>query len=67
MKKHVPYEKLSKKAQRARDLMERAHWGDVRPVTRRIESGKAYSRKKDRRIKDDDVGLVIMYKNSAIA
>jgi len=54
MIKHVPYEKLSKKAQRARDLKDRAQWGEIRPVTRRIESGKAYSRKKNQRIKDDD-------------
>lgn len=45
MKAFVPREKMSKKARRALDSQRRAGWG-MSPVTRRVESQKAYSRKR---------------------
>ena len=49
MKKFVEYEKLSKKQKREIDKARRATWGDVIPVTKRIESAKIYNRKKHQR------------------
>ena len=43
--KHVPYEKMSKKQRRALDRQKRGCWNGTAPVTRRVESAKAYSRK----------------------
>ena len=48
MKQFVPYEKLSKKQKREADRARRADWGNVNPVTRRVESAKLYNRKKRR-------------------
>ena len=45
MTKFVPREKLSKKARRELDRSRRETW-DFSPVTRKVESKKAYSRKK---------------------
>lgn len=59
MKKYVPYDKLSRKSQRAIDRKNRGQWGDVRPVTRRIESKKLYDRKKLPHIKYDDAGAFV--------
>ncbi len=44
MEKFIPYEKLSKKAKRTLDKKNRGTWGNVKPVTRREESNKAYKR-----------------------
>lgn len=44
MEKFIPYEKLSKKAQRELDRKKRGDWGAVKPVSRREESHKAYKR-----------------------
>lgn len=44
MEKFVPYEKLSKKARRELDAQNRGTWGNVKPVSRREESAKAYKR-----------------------
>lgn len=44
MEKFVPYEKLSKKAQKEIDAKQRGSWGNVKPVSRREENGKAYKR-----------------------
>ena len=46
MEKFIPYEKLSKKKRRELDKKRRSDWGELRPVTRKIESGKIYKRKK---------------------
>ena len=46
MEKFLPYEKLSKKKKRAPDAKRRGTWGEIKPVTRQQESGKAYNRKK---------------------
>ncbi len=42
----IPYEKLSKKARRERDLIRRGSWNELCPVTRRKDSAKKYSRAK---------------------
>lgn len=52
MKAFVPYGKRSKKQKRAIDRARRRDWGDVNPVPRRVESAKAYDRKKHRIIRD---------------
>ncbi len=44
MEKFIPYEKLSKKAQRELNLKKRGDWGAVKPVSRREENPKAYKR-----------------------
>ena len=49
MKTFVPYEKLSKKQKREIDKARRATWGEVVPVTKRIDSAKIYNRKKHQR------------------
>ena len=49
MKAFVPYEKLSKKQKREIDKAKRATWGEVVPVTKRIDSAKIYNRKKHQR------------------
>lgn len=46
MKKFIPYEKLSKKEQKKRNRQNRQTWGEMNPVTRKVENGKAYNRKK---------------------
>lgn len=46
MEKFIPYEKLSKKEKRKLDAMRRGSWGDVNPVSRKVESKKAYHRKR---------------------
>ena len=46
MEKFIPYEKLSKKEKRKIDQMRRGNWGDVNPVSRKIESKKVYNRKR---------------------
>ena len=49
MKAFVPYEKLSKKQKKEIDKAKRATWGEVVPVTKRIDSAKLYNRKKHQR------------------
>lgn len=46
MTKFVPYEKLSKKEQKAINNAKRGTWGSLNPVTRVVKNGKAYSRKR---------------------
>ena len=46
MEKFIPYEKLSKQEQRKIDAMKRGSWGDVIPVSRKVESKKVYNRKR---------------------
>ncbi len=53
MEKFIPKEKLSKKARRALAAKKRATWG-FSPVTKRVESKKVYSRKKNSRLRDAD-------------
>lgn len=53
MKKHVPFEKLSKKQQRKINAARRGSWGAVNPVTRKPENSKAYNRRKAQSWKTD--------------
>ena len=46
MEKFIPYEKLSKKEKRKKDLAKRQTWGELNPVTRKPENSKAYNRRK---------------------
>jgi len=46
---YVPYQKRSKKGRRETDQAKRATWGSVSPVTKKVESAKAYNRKKIQR------------------
>ena len=48
MERFIPYEKLSKKEKRNRDLSRRNTWGQLNPVTRKKENSKAYNRRKAR-------------------
>ena len=48
MEKFIPYEKLSKKEKRSRDLSRRNTWGQLNPVTRKPRNSKAYCRSKAR-------------------
>ena len=45
MKKFVPYEKLSKSKKRELDRKQRVTWGNVNPVTRKVESKKTLQKK----------------------
>ena len=49
MKKFVEYEKLSKKQKREIDKARRVTWGEIVPVTKKVESAKLYNRKKHQR------------------
>lgn len=53
MEKFVPYEKLSKKEKRKRDLAKRQTWGELNPVTRKPDNSKAYNRKRAQAWKND--------------
>ncbi len=54
MERFVPREKMSKRARREMDAQRRTTW-DVQPVTRRIESKKAYDRNRARRMQRDEL------------
>ncbi|MDD6175276.1 MAG: hypothetical protein PUC59_05915 [Firmicutes bacterium] len=49
MQKFIPKEKLSKKAKRELNALQRKTWNGINPVTRKPENPKAYNRKKLRR------------------
>ena len=53
MEKFIPYEKLSKKQQKAINAKKRGSWYGVNPVTRKPENPKAYNRSKARKWRDD--------------
>ena len=53
MDKLIPYEKLSKKEKRKIDQARRQTWGELNPVTRKPENGKAYNRNKAQNWKRD--------------
>lgn len=42
--KYVPYEKMSKKAQKELNQKKRNSWGELSPVTRIVPNKKAYNR-----------------------
>ena len=56
MKKLVPIQKMSKKAQKEYHARQRGTWNGLSPVTRIVPNGKAYDRnrrKQDDRHRDD--------------
>lgn len=53
MEKFIPYEKLSKKQQKAINAKRRGTWGALSPVTRKVESKKIYNRQKARKRWDE--------------
>lgn len=53
MDRFVPFEKLSKKKQRALNAQKRGSWGCLNPVTRRPENSRAYKRKTAQRWMDE--------------
>ncbi|MBQ9968558.1 MAG: hypothetical protein IJO88_07535 [Oscillospiraceae bacterium] len=56
MKNFVPYEKLSKKEKRKLDAARRGSWGEMSPVTRKVQSKKVYDRKKIRSMEREPYG-----------
>ena len=56
MKKFIPREKLGKKARKRLDSGKRAAWS-FSPVTRKIESGKLYNRRKKAHDRYGDYGM----------
>lgn len=54
MERFVPYEKLSKKEKRRRDLEQRGSWNGLNPVTRRSEDARKYNRSKARQWKMEE-------------
>ena len=61
MEKYIPYDKLSKKKRRELDRKQRNDWGAVRPVSRKIESGKIYKRKKAKPEEDLDASPFFVF------
>lgn len=53
MEKYIPYQKLSKKQQKALNSEQRRNWGSLSPVTRRAENPKVYNRKKARNWREE--------------
>ena len=53
MKKVIPYEKLSKKQQRALNNAKRVTWGNLNPITRIPPNSRAYNRRKSQEWKRD--------------
>jgi len=47
--KFIPLEKQSKRKQKERHAAQRRDWGNINPVTRKVENAKAYNRKKSKR------------------
>lgn len=46
--KFIPKEKLSKKKRRELDAQKRNSWGEIKPVTRLVESKKGYNRQREK-------------------
>jgi len=46
--KFIPIEKQSKRKQKAYNALQRRNWGNISPVTKKVENGKAYNRKKSK-------------------
>ena len=44
--KFIPLKKQSKRKQKEHHAVQRRDWGSINPVTRIVENGKAYNRKK---------------------
>ena len=52
---YIPLEKRSKREQKEFHSLQRKDWGNLKPVTRKIENGKAYNRKKSKQRWSDHV------------
>lgn len=50
MKQFVPLEKRSKKAQKEYHARQRGSWNGISPVTRTVPSGKAYDRRREKKL-----------------
>ena len=48
MRQYVSLDKRSKKAQKEYHAKQRRTWGELKPVTRSVPSGKVYNRKKEK-------------------
>ena len=46
--KFIPKEKFSKKKRRELDNQKHNSWGEIKPVTRRVESKKGYNRQREK-------------------
>ena len=66
MDKFIPYEKLSKKQQKAYNARKRRTWS-INPVTRRPDDPKAYKRKKTRKWDQDDPAVSSFFMDPAAA
>ena len=43
---YIPLDKQSKRKQKEHHAQQRRDWGVINPVTKKVENGKAYNRKK---------------------
>ena len=70
MEKYIPYEKMSKKMQKAYNARKRGGWGEVNPVTRRSDRPGAYDRnaekRKTRKWSEDSSTVSFLLKNTAV-
>lgn len=53
--KFVPQDKMSKKAQKELNDKKRGTWGNTNPVTKVQPNKKAYDRKRDKKVVDEDI------------
>lgn len=60
MERFIPRAKLSKREKKALDAQRRTTWEGLRPVTRRLESKKLYSRKKTPFTDDRPGGVFVL-------
>ena len=59
---YIPLEKQSKRKQKEQHAIHRRDWGSISPVTRKVENGKLYNRKKAKqRWHDFEPGLVFLF------
>ena len=47
--KYIPLDKRTKREQKEYHAVQRRDWGNISPVTKKVENGKAYNRKKSKR------------------
>ena len=60
--KYIPLEKQSKRKLKEQHATQRRDWGSISPVTRKVENGKAYNRKKSKqRWHDLEPGLGFLF------
>ena len=62
----IPLEKQSKRKQKEYHALQRRDWGSISPVTRKVENGKAYKRKKSNKRweYEPNVGFFIDWKTA---